>query len=489
MSKELIEKCNVLAQRVEKLEADRDALAGISKELIERLREAAAQRVASTAMIGADDLIAAAYALEIATAGMNAYCDELGSCRKAAGFGSADDPMAQEGVGAFSDPLCVAAFVESQFKRIVAERDAQAGRAALVSYLRTISAEPTFQQRIQPWMLACFGAEIAADKAERNHRFLEEALELVQATGCSAGEAHQLVDYVYGRPVGEPVQEIGGVMVTLAALCLAHGMDMHGAAETELARIWTKVEQIRAKQAAKPKHSPLPEMVVMAQNTFPINPNGASKWAHLQKHDGAQAIGVVFRTGTGSVGSLVDGRVVWADWLAYPNGSKSADSEYTDEDMAAVGRALMSAITQYAPKGWSPADCPSEIVGDLHNECEELRSDAERYRKLRDVDAWGEDTAPGGGSAWARLGELHGSEFDAFVDSRAESAIETPAKVSPCAGHAVQQEADETTKRSSGLFKCWICLDTGFIPKAAVLPEPLDVKCPNGCKPKKGGTA
>lgn len=119
-------KSNVLAQRAEKLEADRDALAGISKELIERLREAAAQRVASTAMIGADDLIAAADALEIATAGMNAYCDELGSCLKAAGFGSADDPMAQEGVGAFSDPLCVAAFVESQFKRIVAERDALA---------------------------------------------------------------------------------------------------------------------------------------------------------------------------------------------------------------------------------------------------------------------------------------------------------------------------------------------------------------------------
>ncbi|OQA30444.1 MAG: hypothetical protein BWY57_02849 [Betaproteobacteria bacterium ADurb.Bin341] len=36
----------------------------MSKELIVRLREAAAQRVASTAMIGADDLIAAADALE-----------------------------------------------------------------------------------------------------------------------------------------------------------------------------------------------------------------------------------------------------------------------------------------------------------------------------------------------------------------------------------------------------------------------------------------
>ena len=120
------------------------------------------------------------------------------------------------------------------------------------------AAPVSFQDRVQPWMLACFGAEIAGDKAERNHRFLEEALELVQACGCSASEAHQLVDYVFGRPVGEPEQEAGGTMVTLAALCLANGLDMHAAGETELARIWTKVEAIRAKQAAKPKHSPLP---------------------------------------------------------------------------------------------------------------------------------------------------------------------------------------------------------------------------------------
>lgn len=116
-----------------------------------------------------------------------------------------------------------------------------------------------FQARVQPWMMACFGPEIAADTQERNHRFLEEALELVQACGATASEAHQLVDYVYGRPVGDKHQEIGGVMVTLAALCLAQGQNMHAAGETELARIWTKVEQIRAKQAAKPKHSPLPE--------------------------------------------------------------------------------------------------------------------------------------------------------------------------------------------------------------------------------------
>jgi hypothetical protein len=116
----------------------------------------------------------------------------------------------------------------------------------------------SFQSRIQPWMIACFGEQIAADKIERNYRFLEEALELVQACGCTQYEAHQLVDYVYGRPQGDINQEVGGVMVTLAALCLANGFDMHAAAEKELARIWTNVEQIRAKQAAKPKHSPLP---------------------------------------------------------------------------------------------------------------------------------------------------------------------------------------------------------------------------------------
>ncbi|MBB3910874.1 hypothetical protein [Sphingomonas desiccabilis] len=119
-------------------------------------------------------------------------------------------------------------------------------------------SEQTFQDRVQPWLLECFGETIAGDREERNHRFLEEALELVQATGCTASEAHQLVDYVFGRDVGDPPQEVGGVMVTLAALCLANGMDMHEAAEVELARIWTNVEAIRAKHAAKPKHSPLP---------------------------------------------------------------------------------------------------------------------------------------------------------------------------------------------------------------------------------------
>ncbi len=116
----------------------------------------------------------------------------------------------------------------------------------------------SFQDRVKPWMMGCFGEEISNDKMERCDRFIEEALELVQAIGYSPDRAHALVDYVFNREIGESHQEVGGVMVTLAALCLASSLDMALAGEDELARIWTKVEKIRAKQAAKPTGSALP---------------------------------------------------------------------------------------------------------------------------------------------------------------------------------------------------------------------------------------
>lgn len=117
-----------------------------------------------------------------------------------------------------------------------------------------------YQHRVNGWMMECFSMEVCRDKMERNHRFLEEALELVQSNGCTASEAHQLVDYTFSRPVGEIKQECGGVMVTLAALCLASDIDMAECGEVELSRILKPevMEKIRAKQSVKPKHSPLP---------------------------------------------------------------------------------------------------------------------------------------------------------------------------------------------------------------------------------------
>lgn len=111
----------------------------------------------------------------------------------------------------------------------------------------------SYQLRVRNWVLTCFGTTVAADVVERNYRFLEEALELVQSLGCSREDALKLVDYVYGRPVGEPRQEAGGVEVTLNALCSAAGIDASDAAEVELARIWRKLEVIREKQKQKPR--------------------------------------------------------------------------------------------------------------------------------------------------------------------------------------------------------------------------------------------
>jgi hypothetical protein len=71
------------------------------------------------------------------------------------------------------------------------------------------SGVESFQKRVDPWMQECFGPEISSDIVERNHRFLEEALELVQSTGCTKHEANQLVEYVFSRPVGETPQEAG----------------------------------------------------------------------------------------------------------------------------------------------------------------------------------------------------------------------------------------------------------------------------------------
>jgi len=116
-----------------------------------------------------------------------------------------------------------------------------------------------FQQRVAKWLAACFPPSVCADREERMHRFLEEALELAQASGCSSDDAYRLVDYVFSRPVGRPELEVGGVMVTLAGLCAASGIDMSDAANRELSRNWSRIEAIRRKQANKPIGSPLPQ--------------------------------------------------------------------------------------------------------------------------------------------------------------------------------------------------------------------------------------
>ena len=110
-----------------------------------------------------------------------------------------------------------------------------------------------FQGEVDQWVRPCLGAKAADDPMERNRRFLEESLEVVQSTGMSRAHAHWMVDYVYNREKGETPQEVGGALVTLAALCNHHQIDMMAAGRTELDRIWTKFDKIREKQIAKPQ--------------------------------------------------------------------------------------------------------------------------------------------------------------------------------------------------------------------------------------------
>lgn len=69
----------------------------------------------------------------------------------------------------------------------------------------------------------------------------------------SRDDALVLVDYVFSRPLGQPKQELGGVMVTLALLAATESMEMAHCGEIELSRIMQPEvrDKIRAKQEAK----------------------------------------------------------------------------------------------------------------------------------------------------------------------------------------------------------------------------------------------
>lgn len=114
----------------------------------------------------------------------------------------------------------------------------------------------SFQDGINRWLLSCMGPTITKNKRERNFRFGEEALELLQAAGCSKSDVLDLVEYVYGRERGDLEQEIGGTMVCLAALCTAHGINLELAGNLELDRCWNNIDKIRAKHDDKVLRTP-----------------------------------------------------------------------------------------------------------------------------------------------------------------------------------------------------------------------------------------
>ncbi|QJB22121.1 hypothetical protein XccvBFoX6_gp63c [Xanthomonas phage FoX6] len=111
----------------------------------------------------------------------------------------------------------------------------------------------SYQKRAHNWALEAVGPSQAADVRTRMDRFIEEAIELAQSTGYDRERIANLVEYVYGRPAGEPGQELGGVSITLACVAAAMDLNLEVAAETEYVRVNGPevIERVRAKQHDK----------------------------------------------------------------------------------------------------------------------------------------------------------------------------------------------------------------------------------------------
>lgn len=110
-----------------------------------------------------------------------------------------------------------------------------------------------FQKRTAAWVTGTFGQSHQDDMRERCDRVIEEVLELMQSLDYPAEAVESALRYVYGRGKGEAQQEVGGVMVTMAALCDAAKIDMYASGEIELNRVETVPHLVRAKQERKPR--------------------------------------------------------------------------------------------------------------------------------------------------------------------------------------------------------------------------------------------
>lgn len=109
------------------------------------------------------------------------------------------------------------------------------------------------QARCTDWARVCFPDDPIIRPKVRAIRFLEEAIELVQTMDISREKAHELVDYVFNRPVGYPAQELGGTMLTLMLVAEALDLDAGGEAEAELVSAYERIPQIREKSKNKVK--------------------------------------------------------------------------------------------------------------------------------------------------------------------------------------------------------------------------------------------
>lgn len=156
-----------------------------------------------------------------------------------------------------------------------------------------------FQNGVEDWMEKTFSFETRENIRERGYRFLEEALELFQSLNLEKEDALKLVEYVFNRPKGEPIQEVGGVGITLAALCNAADILMKRALVDELERVNTPevIAKIKAKRATRavpgdykgepPKKEVCSRCEGKGQWLQPANLHESEGWVPCQKCGGS----------------------------------------------------------------------------------------------------------------------------------------------------------------------------------------------------------
>lgn len=94
------------------------------------------------------------------------------------------------------------------------------------------------QQRISDWVQRIIAEPAEATSIpQRALRLLEEAIELAQASGLDKEYVKLLCNNIYSRPIGNIVQELGGVSVTLLAMCSAIGYDADAVEALEVQRV------------------------------------------------------------------------------------------------------------------------------------------------------------------------------------------------------------------------------------------------------------
>lgn len=142
------------------------------------------------------------------------------------------------------------------------------------------------QATVIAWMRNAFGGD-GTTVPQRGIRLLEETLETYQAAGCDQAMAHELVDYVFKRPVGDLAKELGGVGVCVLGLAAAAKVSADDEEAREVERVLSKgLDEWRQRNAAKNEagfaHAPpsttyepnLSELGALCKNC------GRTAWSH-----------------------------------------------------------------------------------------------------------------------------------------------------------------------------------------------------------------